>query len=134
MKKSGLLAALLLTSTTVAAQGQWGAGIGYPYGGAIGAQYSIKQGKDIFFGAVGLVGIAAGYQRVLDTAQQHSIGVVFGGEALSSDKGFIAAQYNYYLAGAGREGWVVGLTAGQRKEDDKHGSDTLLGFHAGYRF
>ncbi len=134
MKKLACVAALLLTSTAASAQGQWGAGIGYPYGGAIGAQYSVKQGKDIFFGAVGLVGIAAGYQRVLDDAQQHSLGVVFGGEALSSDNGFMAAQYSYYLAGAGREGWVVGLTAGQRKEDGKHGSDMLLGFHAGYRF
>jgi len=134
MKLQQTLIGMTLLLGMGSAQAEWAAGVGYPYGGAIGAQYSMKQGKDILFGSVGLVGVAIGYQRLLDPAQQHSLGVVAGTETFTSDHGFIAAQYNYYLSGANQPGWVIGLTAGQRQEDGKVGNHSLLGVHAGYRF
>jgi hypothetical protein len=137
-----ILPALLLCALSQSAHAGFGVGIGYPYGGVVGVQYTVQQQQHLWSGAVGLVGTAVSYQYVLDTAQQHSAGIVLGTETITSEKGFAAFQYNYYSAGAANAGWVLGLNLGQRREDagsfyassSESNNKTLLGLHVGYRF
>lgn len=136
------LAALLLTTLSTSVHAGFAVGGGYPYGGVIGIQYSQQQQQHLWTGAVGVVGAAVGYHYVLDVRQQHSVGVVFGMESISSEQGFAALQYSYYLAGANNVGWVAGVNLGTRREDAgsfyasraERSNKTLLGLHLGYRF
>ena len=83
-----------------------------------------------------------GYQRLLDESKQHSLGVAAGSEVLTTEKGFALMTYNYYSAGADNSGWVVGLSAGVRREDkggsyaDLSSTDTFFagGINIGYQF
>ncbi len=143
MKMSlALLPALLLCAFSPSADAGFAVGIGYPYGGVLGVQYSTQQQQHIWTGAVGLVGAAVGYQYVLDAASEHSAGIVLGSETLSSEKGFVALQYNYYTAGAANPGWVFGVNLGTRREDagrfyasrGESNHKTLVGLDVGYRF
>ncbi len=137
-----LLPALLLCALSPSAQAGFGVGIGYPYGGVLGVQYSAQQQQHIWTGAVGLIGAAVGYQYLLDAASQHSAGVVLGSETVSSEKGFVALQYNYYAAGAANPGWLFGVNLGTRREDagsfyasrGESNNKSLVGLHVGYRF
>ena len=136
------LAVLLLGSFSFQAVAEFSAGLGYPYGGVIGVQYSVQQQRHMYTAALGLVGGAVGYHYLLDQQQRHSLGILAGSETISSEKGFVALQYSYYPQGAGHNGWRLGFNAGQRRADSSgfygnHGqtnSHTLLGFHLGYRF
>lgn len=93
------------------------AGFGYQYGGVLGTKYTIKNGQDSYFASIGLVGVAAGYQRFLDDDATKAFGIVLGTEVLTSEEGFAAITYNYYPQGYGNKGWGFGLSAGVRRTD-----------------
>lgn len=136
------LTVLLLGNFSFQAAAEFSAGLGYPYGGFIGVQYSVQQQRHLYTAALGLVGGAVGYHYLLDQQQRHSLGILAGSESISSEKGFVALQYSYYPQGAGQSGWQLGFNAGQRREDTgsfyrdygKFNNHTLLGVHLGYRF
>ena len=117
-------------------------GAGYQYGGALGYKLSNVTEKSIYFISAGVIGGSVGYQRLLDESKQHSLGVAIGSEVLTSEKGFALMTYNYYSAGANNSGWVVGLSAGVRREDkggsyaDLSSTDTFFagGINIGYQF
>ena len=102
-------------------------GAGYQYGGALGYKLSNVTEKSIYFISAGVIGGSVGYQRLLDESKQHSLGVAVGSEVLTSEKGFDLMTYNYYSSGADNSGWVVGLSAGVRRED-KYLTKSFLSF------
>ncbi len=142
MKKIFLLALLLTSSFSSFAETKHALGAGYQYGGALGYKFSAVNDANIFFISAGLIGGATGYQRIIDEAEKHTIGMTLGSEALTSEKGFALMTYNYFPSGASNSGWTLGISAGVRRED-KGGSyaalsetDTFFagGIHFGYQF
>jgi hypothetical protein len=93
------------------------AGIGFEYGGLIGAKYSIRDQDNHYFGSLGLLGAAIGYQKIMDTNEKHLFGIVAGAEEFTSEEGFIGLNYNYHANGFHSEGWTVGFVAGIRRTD-----------------
>ena len=110
------LLVFLSINSTYAKEG-FSAGIGYEYGGVIGAKYSIRDQDNHYFASLGLIGAAVGYQRIMDTDEKHLFGVVAGAEEFSSEEGFIGLNYNYHPSGFNSKGWTVGVVAGMRRTD-----------------
>ncbi|MCF2907636.1 hypothetical protein L1285_04790 [Pseudoalteromonas sp. DL2-H2.2] len=144
MKSRSLLPILacLTLSTHALADNSLTVGTGYQYGGVLGAQYSANNGKNRFFGSLGLFGAALGYQRIIGQSNHHTVGAMFGSEVLTSEKGFVSLTYNYYTQGVNNSGWVFGLSAGARREDsgsffaatDDSETEGYAWFNVGYRF
>lgn len=123
-------------------------GFGYEYGGVLGVKYSIRDQYNHYFGSLGVIGAAIGYQKIIDEDEKHLLGFVAGIEELTSEDGFISLNYNYYVNGFDSEGWVVGLSFGIRRTDgdpldisgifetDKRETESkaLVGLSFGYSF
>lgn len=109
---------LILVSINIThAKEGFSAGVGFEYGGLIGAKYSIRDQDNHYFGSLGLLGAAIGYQKIMDTDEKHLFGIVAGAEEFASEDGFIGLNYNYHANGFNSEGWTVGFVAGVRRTD-----------------
>ena len=116
--KTVLFITLILVSINVThAKDGFSFGLGYEYGGVIGAKYSIRDEDNHYFASLGLIGAAAGYQKIMDADEKHLFGIVVGAEEFTSEDGFIGLNYNYHANGFNSEGWTVGLVAGMRRTD-----------------
>ena len=96
---------------------QISAGTGYQHGSLLGAQIAFQSDANRYYVAAGLVGVAVGYERVIDSSEQHSLGFAVGKEELTSEDGFAVATYNYYFNGIAQPGWKLGFSLGARRED-----------------
>ncbi|KNC65908.1 hypothetical protein [Pseudoalteromonas ardens] len=150
MKKTYHLAlGLVAVSFINTAQAELSVGAGYPYGGLIGVQYTNAVNDDHLVSiSAGLIGAAISYEYILDKDNKHTLGVITGSEAFTSEKGFAALNYHYYSQGALQEGWTFGASVGVRRTDEREyrtdildifgtekvQSKTLIGLHIGYRF
>ena len=118
------LAIILGMSATANAAGDsnFSIGIGSDHGG-IGAKYSMNEGKDKFFGSLGLlsyvessgaaVGYGIGWERMMSTGN-HGIGLLVGavdskhlGDEIATYHG-ASAFYNYYFSGFNDKSFVIG--------------------------
>ena len=133
-----LLVAGLLPAFAVNAESQWSVGHGYTSGGVVGAQYQWLQDDIKYTAAAGALGLAVGVQRSIDDTRKHSIGVATGVEAITANKGFLLATYQYYPAGFANSGVRVGLSAGARRDDGsgwgKEKTKAAVSFEIGYQF
>ncbi|MCG7563162.1 hypothetical protein [Pseudoalteromonas sp. McH1-42] len=124
-------------------------GAGYPYGGLTGIQYTNAVNDDHLLSiSAGLIGAAISYEYILDKDNKHTLGIIAGSEALTSENGFVALNYHYYSQGALQEGWTFGASVGVRRTDEREyrtdildifgtekvESKALIGLHLGYRF
>ncbi len=117
-------------------------GAGYQYGGVLGVRYNIVNDKHLYFGSLGLVGGALGYEYFLDQNNKHAIGLSVGSEVLTSEDGFAMIVYEFYPSGFDASGWQLGISSGLRREDESsffaRRGDTetkfALMFSAGYKF
>ena len=113
-----LVAIILITPCTSFAKTQLSVGLGYQHASVLGIQYGVIEGVNKYYGAVGLSGVAVGYQRAIDVQKKHTIGVVIGKESLSSEDGFALFTYNYHFTAQDISGWQLGVSAGVRREDE----------------
>jgi hypothetical protein len=152
MKKLVITILMLLSSNTIYANessfdSSISVGAGYQYGGVLGVRYNIVNDKHLYFGSLGLVGGALGYEYFLDQNNKHAIGLSVGSEVLTSENGFAVIVYEFYPSGFDANGWQLGVSSGLRREDsfssvegsifpNKSGSKTKLAlmFSAGYKF
>ncbi|NKC21316.1 MULTISPECIES: hypothetical protein [Pseudoalteromonas] len=142
VKLFATLVASITLLCSASANAEIAVGGGYQYGGVLGLKLSKTTGDHVMFASIGLVGGALGYQYVLTADRKHTIGLVLGSEAITSEKGFAALTYNYFTQGADKPGWTWGGSAGVRREDEGGSfanigdTDTkaLVGLHLGYRF
>ncbi len=109
-------------------------GIGPQYGGLVGAQLSLATESDKYYLSVGLIGMSAGYQYVIDDTQFHSVGVNVGGVVAIYDYiTFGQLTYDYHLGGFLNDDFVFGASIGFADEgDDGYGS--FVAFNIGYKF
>lgn len=136
--KDLLLATLLLSAFAANAESNWSIGHGYTSGGVIGAQYQWLQDDIKLTAAAGILGLAVGVQRSIDDARQHAIGLATGVEAITANKGFLLATYQYYPAGFANSGMRWGFSAGIRRDDGiswgKEQTKAAVSFEIGYQF
>jgi hypothetical protein len=92
-------------------------GAGHEYGGVLGWQSAYKTEHSKFYGSVGLVGFAVGFQTTFSENSKHAYGVSVGAEAINSDEGFLFATYNYHFNGFSNDGLVIGTGFGYTKGD-----------------
>ena len=136
-----LIALTLMFSVSTHAETQYTVGLGYQYGGVLGAQVAYIDGNNKYFASLGLIGAALGAQRVFGSERKHSFGVVIGKEELTSEDGFTLVTYNYHASGFNNTGLVFGLSAGVKSEDagfyvDYNGTKTdgVVMINIGYKF
>ena len=138
LNKMVLLATCLVTTFAATAESSWSIGHGYTSGGVVGAQYQWLQDDIKFTAAAGALGVAVGVQRSIDDARQHSVGLATGVEAITANKGFLLATYQYYPAGFANSGMRWGLSAGVRRDDGiswgKEQTKAAVSFEIGYQF
>lgn len=120
-------------------ESNWSIGHGYTSGGLIGAQYQWLQDDIKFTAAAGALGLAVGVQHSTDDARLHSIGLATGVEAITANKGFLLATYQYYPSGFANSGLRWGLSAGVRRSDgvlgwDEEENEAAIGLEIGYQF
>ncbi|MBM7070945.1 hypothetical protein JQC92_02665 [Shewanella sp. 202IG2-18] len=116
-------------------------GAGYQYGGVLGVRYNYQNQNHVFFGSLGLVGGALGYQYVFSD-DKHSLGVNVGSEVLTSEDGFAVLAYEFYPKGFKDGGWQFGVSGGMRREDEsgsfgkvgKTKSEPAVMVSIGYKF
>lgn len=147
MKKSLLL--LSFTSSLIsigsnAAQYEAAVGMGHQYGGVLGAQLAYKTKSSKYFGAIGLFGVAAGFQTTFSENSKHVYGFTLGKQELDGEDGFIFATYDYHLNGFTNNGLMIGTGIGIIREDQagwwadnpNHKTETSTGVTLtfGYKF
>jgi hypothetical protein len=117
--KIKLMALIIFTLVPLVsfAETQVSAGLGYQHGGVLGAQLGHVDGVNKYYISLGLVGGAIGYQRVIDSERKQALGIALGSEVLTSEDGFAVLTYNYHFTGLENPGWVIGVSAGVRRED-----------------
>lgn len=121
---------------------QISAGLGHQYGGVLGAQVAYQEQDSKFYASLGLVGIAAGFEKAFTDNNQHSIGLVAGIEEIKSEDGFAFVTYNYHVNGFDKDGFVIGAGIGITREDeagffgDSGETETSTSFtiNLGYKF
>lgn len=117
-------------------------GMGHQYGGIFGGQLAYKTEYTKYYGSLGLVGVAAGFQTTFTENSKHSYGLVVGREELQSEDGFLFVTYDYHLNGFSNKGLVIGTGLGITREDEggsfsdigKTETSTSITFNLGYKF
>jgi len=92
-------------------------GIGHEYGGVLGGQFSYKTEYSKYYGSLGLLGVAAGFQTTFSENSKHAYGLAVGLEATNSEEGFLFATYNYHFNGFSNNGLVIGTGIGFTRGD-----------------
>ena len=137
-----VLSAIILglsASTNAANDSNFSIGLGSDHGG-IGAKYSKNQGKNKYFGSLGLlsyversgaaIGYGIGWERMV-SHDKHGIGVFLGsvdskhlGEEVATYHG-VSAFYNYYFSGFNEKSLVLGASvfSGATSEDETYFED-----------
>lgn len=153
IKKVVFVMGVLFASSGVQAEGQWGVGIGKPYGGFIGGRYMHNTDDLKLYLGGGLLGYSSseGYEpgfalgfdyRIAHS--KHAVGASFGTVHASRINGkkesYIgpAVNYSYYFSGFNRPSWIIGgsVFRGDRDvpndgfEEDRSG----LFINVGYQF
>lgn len=145
MKK--IIATLSLVSATAFASDvensfKFSVGLGHQYAGILGAQFSYKTEYTKYYGSVGVIGLATGFETTLEKNSVHAYGLVIGKEELRSEDGFIFATYNYHFNGFNQKGFVIGAGIGITREDEggfwrnrgKTKSTPSFSLNLGYKF
>ncbi len=130
------------SSLTSAGEYETTFGIGHQYGGILGAQFSYKTESTKYFGSLGVIGAAAGYQTTFSKNSKHAYGFVIGREELQSEDGFLFATYDYHFEGFANKGFVIGTGLGFTREDTggfyadlgKTETSTSVTLNIGYKF
>ena len=121
---------------------RFSAGIGHQYGGVVGAQFSYTAERSKFYGSLGLVGAAVGFETTFNENKKHAFGLTLGSEAIQSEDGFAFVTYNYHFNGLDQEGFIIGTGIGVTREDElglfgnsgNTESSAALTFNFGYKF
>lgn len=79
-------------------------GLGSQYAGIIGAQFGVDNNKHKFYGAVGLLGLGAGYNYAVGENTAVGINAFF----LSAIAGY-GVSANYYFGSTFSTGWMIGV-------------------------
>lgn len=134
MKTSAFVVCLLVASQTQAAEIDHAVGIGFQYAGVIGYQISTQQDQHRFRGAIGLVGVSAGYDYFI--AEKWSLGVTY----TETIRTVYSLNINYYLD-TPTQGITFGVDLGHMPDDDNgdgffksDGSKNVLFLSLGYSF
>ena len=132
-----------ITTVPIAqAETLWSVGHGYLSGGVLGVQYQTIHDDQKWTLALGLVGVAAGWQVGLDPEQKHSVGFAFGREEFTAESGFLVASYQFHPQGFSKSGMRIGFSAGVRREDEggwwadlgKNENEAAVALEIGYQF
>ena len=115
--KLGIIALSLVSLFGTAGEYDNSVGVGHQYGGVLGAQFSYKTESIKYYGSLGLIGFAAGFQKVFDENSKHAYGFVVGREEMRSEDGFIFATYDYHFNGFANKGLVIGTGFGVTRQD-----------------
>jgi hypothetical protein len=114
MKKILLVLCLLFTSSLRAADLNHAVGFGLQYAGLVGYQISTKQDVHRFRGALGLIGIGAGYDYFLSPGW--SLGVTY----TETVRSIYSVNINYY-ANSATKGFNFGLDLGHMSSETASG-------------
>ena len=123
----------LLSSTVKSDELKHSAGIGLPYSGLVGYQLSyISEDKHRLRGAIGLIGIGAGYDYKLD--EHWSIGATYTASMRSVYSANLTYHFHFFS-----DGLKLGLDLGYMPNDDtgegffsSDGSKTVIWLNLGY--
>ncbi len=140
--KTSIIALSLVSLFSSAGEYEAAVGLGHQYGGILGAQFSYKTESSKYYGALGLVGVSAGFQTTFSKNSRHAYGLVFGREELQSEDGFLFATYDYHFNGFSNNGFVIGTGLGVTREDaggfysdtGNTETSTSLTLNIGYKF
>jgi hypothetical protein len=137
-----IIALSLISYFSSAGEYETAVGLGHQYGGVLGAQFSYKTESSKYYGSVGLIGVAAGFQKTFNENSKHTYGFVIGREEIQSEDGFLFATYDYHFNGFANNGLVIGTGLGITRQDagglfadiGKTETSTSVTLNIGYKF
>jgi hypothetical protein len=112
-----------ISVSSSAAELEISTGFGHQYGGILGAQFAKKSEFSKYYISTGLLGASVGFETTFQKNSMHSYGLAVGAEAVSSEKGFAFATYNYHFNGFSNNGLVLGTGIGIRRSEYTLGAD-----------
>jgi hypothetical protein len=137
-----IIALSLVSVFSTAGEYETAVGLGHQYGGVLGAQFSYKTASSKYYGAVGVIGASAGFQKTFTENSKHAYGFVIGREEIQSEDGFLFATYDYHFNGFTHNGLVIGTGLGITRQDHgglfadigKTETSTSVTLNIGYKF
>lgn len=140
--KISIIALSFISLFSSAGQYETSIGLGHEYGGIFGAQFAYKTEFTKYYGALGLVGMSAGFQTTFSENSKHAFGLLAGKEQFMSEDGFMFITYDYHIDGFSQNGFVIGTGIGVTREDvggwwseqGKTETSTSVTLNIGYKF
>ena len=75
--KTSIIALSLVSFFSSAIEYETTIGLGHQYGGVLGAQFAYKTESTKYYGSLGLIGFAAGFQTTFSENSKHAYGLIF---------------------------------------------------------
>lgn len=140
--KTSIIVLSLVSFFSSASEYETSVGLGHQYGGVLGAQFAYKTESTKYYGSLGLIGFAAGFQTTFRENSKHAYGLVIGKEEFQSEDGFLFVTYDYHFDGFSGDGFVIGTGVGITREDEggwwadkgKTETSTSVTLNIGYKF
>jgi hypothetical protein len=135
IKISFFIGLIFVSGVSVASKNNFSIGMGLPFGGVIGGQYSVELGDGKIYAGLGLLayssnaGSTPGYVLGYELPnEKNSVGVLVGTVAASTygdefnDYMGGAVTYSYYFSGVHNKSWILGASYayGKREVPNDH--------------